>query len=602
MNRILFSFFVLLYATQTHAATFYVTVSGAGSMNGISWANAYPSSSLQTAINGANAGDQLWVACGTYKPTTGSNRAISFSLKNGVAIYGGFQGSETSLSQRSISCGSCTILSGEIGSSSLTDNSYDVIRNQQVALNSSTVLDGFVIKDGYDIRPATNDTGGLGAGIYNRGISAANPCNPTISNCIFTNNTAIFGAGIFNHGSYGRFTNPTISNCVFYNNTATDGGGAIDNFGISSGSSASPTISNCLFYNNTALTAGAIYNWGGNGGNASPQMSNCTFANNTASNGNAGAIIADNANTSGGGNSGNSNIAVSNCILWGNTASATGNQFYCKGSATFTATYSDIDLTGQTAPHSISGAGTGNINSNPLFANLTDFDGADNCLLSSDDGLRLQSSSPCINTGTNSGVASTDIAGNNRIENSTVDMGAYEYNNSVLPITLLNFSGAINLKQHLLTWATASSFNNSHFEIERRSANTDFVRIGRIGNQQEGSITLSYQFSDEQPLAGTNYYRLKQVDFDGQFSYSKTIALRNNALSLEAFPNPMTDKVSLSGLPTVGSITVHNNIGQLILEKACSTESSSIDTEGWPSGIYYLHHPETGEGIRLIKE
>lgn len=601
MNRIRLFIFALLCTAPSFAATFYVTVSGSGSMNGSSWANAYASTSLQTAINGASSGDQIWVACGTYKPTTGSNRDISFSLKNGVAVYGGFQGTETSLSQRSISCSSCTILSGEIGSSNLTDNSYDVIRNQQVALNNNTVLDGFVIKDGYDIRPATNDTGGLGAGMYNRGINAANPCNPTIRNCIFTNNTSVFGAGIFNHGSYGRSTNPIISNCIFYNNTATDGGGAIDNFGINSGSSASPTISNCLFYNNTALTAGAIYNWGGNGGNASPQISNCTFANNTATNGNAGAIIADNANSSGGGNSGTSNPSLSNCIVWGNTASATGNQFYCKGTATFTATYSDIDLTGQTAPHIISGAGTGNINSNPLFINSADADGTDNCLLTSDDGLRLQSSSPCINTGTNSGVASTDIAGSNRIENSTVDMGAYEYNNSVLPITLLNFSGAINLKEHLLTWATASSFNNSHFEIERRSANTDFVPIGRIVNQQEGSITLSYQFSDEQPLAGTNYYRLKQVDFDGQFSYSKTIALKNNSNALQVFPNPVVQQLTLTGLAT-GMITVHNSLGQLILQKECSTESSTIDTEGWPSGIYYVHHPETGEGIRLVKE
>jgi hypothetical protein len=77
-------------------AIIYVKSGSTG--NGSAWNNAY--GSLATAIAAAVAGDEIWVAAGTYKPTTGTDRTASFNLKNNVGIYGGFAGTETTRNQR----------------------------------------------------------------------------------------------------------------------------------------------------------------------------------------------------------------------------------------------------------------------------------------------------------------------------------------------------------------------------------------------------------------------------------------------------------------------------------------------------------------------
>ena len=91
----------------------YVTLNGAGVKNGTSWLDAYDQTQLQTAINEPGV-MEVWVAAGTYKPTTGTDRSISFKMKNGVAVYGGFAGNENDLSDRDIAANP-TILSGDIG-------------------------------------------------------------------------------------------------------------------------------------------------------------------------------------------------------------------------------------------------------------------------------------------------------------------------------------------------------------------------------------------------------------------------------------------------------------------------------------------------------
>lgn len=144
----------------------------------------------------------------------------------------------------------------------------------------------------------------------------------------------------------------------------------------------------------SARTVGAIANVG-----SSPTVTNCTFSGNSVTN-YGGAI----------GNFYGSNPTLHNSILWGNTAH-TGSQIYDENSTT-TITHSCIQG---------GYAGDGNISSDPLL-NAND--------PSSDDYLTLRAGSPCINAGDNSAVPSgitTDLAGNPRISGSTVDMGAYEY-------------------------------------------------------------------------------------------------------------------------------------------------------------------------------
>jgi len=416
---------LILVPSISYSATYYVSNLGGGNQNGSTWSNAYNVANLQTAIDGASYGDHVWVACGTYLTTTGTDRSISFSMKTGVEIYGGFQGTESLLTEREISCGSCSVLSGEIGNSGNTDNSYKVVYNN--TMDSTAVMDGFIIRDGNDDRNPTSSGNGLGGGIYNHGYGFQGHCDPVIRNCIFTNNQASWGAGAFNNGYNTGSTEPTYINCIFHQNHALIEAGGMDSYGV--GGTASPLIVNTIFYGNTSATnVGAMYAWGGGqGGNCHPVLVNCLFANNVAQNGYGGAFIANNADQSGGGASGSCTVTLQNCIVRNNTASGDDQSFNLRGNgALVIATNSNVDMSGQSATSPLSGSG--NIDVDPQFSNVSNGSGLDNCWLTADDGLRLQSTSLCINSGISTSHYDFDISNvNARTIDGVTDMGPYEY-------------------------------------------------------------------------------------------------------------------------------------------------------------------------------
>src|SRR5437879_5791241 len=148
-------------------STVYVNASATGGNTGADWADAF--TSLQSALAAAQPGDQVWVAQGTYKPTSTTDRNISFALRDGVNVYGGFAGFETDLSQRNVQQ-NATTLSGDLGQPGNTDNSYHVLTAIDL---TSTTLDGFTITGGN-----ANNGGGYafeqadGGGLYiNSGTS-----------------------------------------------------------------------------------------------------------------------------------------------------------------------------------------------------------------------------------------------------------------------------------------------------------------------------------------------------------------------------------------------------------------------------------------------
>ena len=144
---------LLAVALQAGAAVRYVDralATGAGT--GASWADAYAGpASLQTALAASVSGDQIWVKAGTYLPSTTGVRTATFTMKSGVAIYGGFVGTESTLSQRDWKT-NVTILSGDLlgndtATANFTENSYHVVLGTGAAVTA--ILDGFTVRAGY---------------------------------------------------------------------------------------------------------------------------------------------------------------------------------------------------------------------------------------------------------------------------------------------------------------------------------------------------------------------------------------------------------------------------------------------------------------------
>ena len=119
---------------------------------------------------------------------------------------------------------------------------------------------------------------------------------------------------------------------------------------------------------------------------------------------------------------------------------------------------------------------------------------------------------------------------------------------SVLPVTLVQFSGQKQQAEVLLTWQTAFEHNNHHYEIESGRNGTTFSRIGTVAAKGNTATPMDYRFFDRQPAKGANYYRLRQVDLNAKTSYSKTVAVvfAANGQSVVVYPNPATDKLTLS--------------------------------------------------------
>ncbi|GAA4302358.1 hypothetical protein GCM10023183_14170 [Nibribacter koreensis] len=114
-----------------------------------------------------------------------------------------------------------------------------------------------------------------------------------------------------------------------------------------------------------------------------------------------------------------------------------------------------------------------------------------------------------------------------------------------LPVELVNFIGLARSGSVELSWSTATEINNDQFEVERSSNGKDFYKISTVKGAGNSSLLRQYKFLDTAPLAGVAYYRLKQVDFDQAFEYSKVISVKSalSAKSLEPsiYPNPVTE-------------------------------------------------------------
>lgn len=266
------------------ASRYYVNGNGGNDLNsGLSWEQAFKN--LQRALVFPNSGDEIWVAQAVYYPDNGGaypldSRLATFSLKDGVSIYGGYAGNETSLSQRDIA-NHPTILSGDVDNNDVNGNgnfiaeqtsnivggnAYHVVTSS--GNTSTAVLDGFIITAGLanDNSDPNNKGGGVyayqsGATLRNlsflgnyAGLGGGAVCvscsGLSLTNADFANNFALFtGGGLFRNDS-----SLSLSNVFFGGNVAGSSGGGMDN------SASIPLLNTVTFTQNQAPYGGGMAN------------------------------------------------------------------------------------------------------------------------------------------------------------------------------------------------------------------------------------------------------------------------------------------------------------------------------------------------------
>ena len=262
----------------------YVDDTAVGNNDGSNWTDAFPD--LQTALDTVYPGDSIWVATGTYLPTSASG----FSLfPHHVYIWGGFEGTEDSVSQRDFMAYP-TILSGDIGiPNDSLDNAHHVI--SFTGSNEGVLLDGFHITHGYAHNAGSNSVGG---GVYYSTGTLTG--KPIIQNCRFYGNSSTGAGGALFVGDYAK-GDPAfrLMDCTFENNSASIKGGSIyldSSPGIDPDDAGNLAIiiDNCTITSSSANSGGAIQTEAAYTSTLDLTINDCYFAHNRALAGDGGSI------------------------------------------------------------------------------------------------------------------------------------------------------------------------------------------------------------------------------------------------------------------------------------------------------------------------
>lgn len=163
---------------------------------------------------------------------------------------------------------------------------------------------------------------------------------------------------------------------------------------------------------------------------------------------------------------------------------------------------------------------------------------------------------------------------------------------STLPITLLSFDATLQGNSAVqLDWTTATQLNTDYFEIERSSDAIHWEVVHREKGAGTSNEVLDYQAWDAEPLYGVSYYRLKDVDFDGSFSYSDIRYISLNSVSKSIYPNPANDFLFIPrNEPAQQEVIISNLVGQVLIRQSFQDEESkmTVDVSVLPIGVYFV--------------
>lgn len=332
------------YFETAPPAVIYVKWDAAGANDGTSWTNAL--TDLQDALMLAQAGDEIWVAAGSYY-ASGDDASVSFVLPSGVSVYGGFNGTETDLIQRD-PVTNTTVLDGEL---SVSLNSYLVVLID--GQDNDARLDGFTV---------TSGNGEFGLDNYGGGIKVTNGATPTLANLTIAGNSNDYGAGLYVNGSH-----VFITDCLFDSNSCINfgTGGAIYS------DASTVDISRSTFFNNSGWEAGAIYLTNGSGLTAV----NVDFEANSAFGTEGGGIKSE-----------NSSITITNGRFYNNYAGNGGGIYFSTSTAKYGLTLYNTTMASNSNGGAIGMSSSNGFNADAYIYNSIIWGNSSSQIVLADDG------------------------------------------------------------------------------------------------------------------------------------------------------------------------------------------------------------------------
>lgn len=206
-------------------------------------------------------------------------------------------------------------------------------------------------------------------------------------------------------------------------------------------------------------------------------------------------------------------------------------------------------------------------------------------------------------------AAASSIVGDRIVfTNQTISADGYytlstkDFTVSPLPVELVSFDATLADRKVILNWQTASELNSNYFDVLRSNDGQNWSSIGTVPASGSSQITIDYSLVDASPLSGVSYYRLKQVDLNGDFHLSDIRSVNNSPKvnQVKIYPNP-TDKglVTIVSDEPISSLFVYNALGKVVFETAIDSDDTYLlDTQTFESGMYWIKL--NGENYKLI--
>ena len=170
-------------------------------------------------------------------------------------------------------------------------------------------------------------------------------------------------------------------------------------------------------------------------------------------------------------------------------------------------------------------------------------------------------------------------------------VGSINFRQTPLPVTLLFFNATCDQQQDVkLEWATATEINNDYFTVERSADGKNFESIATVPGHGNSKQRIDYSLTDNNPLWGIAYYRLKQTDFDGRSEYFKMAitSCATDQKDIEIFPNPGRGMFTIQTPNQYCQIVLIDQIGNIVFTKTINHNSTTLDLSGLPKGIYFV--------------